>query len=64
MTHQTDTIVACATPTGGAIAVVRMSGAEAISIADQMFRPHGRRSIADAEGYTAHYGEVIDAGAK
>ena len=60
MTHQTDTIVACATPTGGAIAVVRMSGTEAISIAEQMFRPRGRRSIADAEGYTAHYGEVID----
>ncbi|MBQ5894829.1 MAG: tRNA uridine-5-carboxymethylaminomethyl(34) synthesis GTPase MnmE, partial [Rikenellaceae bacterium] len=61
MTHQTDTIVACATPTGGAIAVVRMSGVEAITIAEQMFRPRGRRSIADAEGYTAHYGEVIDA---
>ena len=37
-----------------------MSGAEAITIAEQMFRPRGRRSIADAEGYTAHYGEVID----
>lgn len=60
MIHQSDTIVACATPTGGAIAVVRMSGTDAIAIAEQMFRPRGRRSIADAEGYTAHYGEVID----
>lgn len=38
-----------------------MSGVDAITIAEQMFRPRGRRSIADAEGYTAHYGEVIDA---
>lgn len=60
MIHQTDTIVACATPTGGAIAVVRMSGSDAIAIAERMFRPRGRRSLADAEGYTAHYGEVID----
>ena len=60
MIHQTDTIVACATPTGGAIAVVRMSGLDAIAIAERMFRPRGRRSLADAEGYTAHYGEIID----
>lgn len=61
MIHSSDTIVACATPTGGAIAVVRMSGHDAISIAERMFRPRSRRSIADAEGYTVHYGEVINA---
>lgn len=60
MIHSSDTIVACATPTGGAIAVVRMSGHDAISIAEQMFRPRGRRKLSEANGYTAHYGEVID----
>lgn len=60
MIQLTDTIVACATPTGGAIAVVRMSGHHAIEIAERMFRPRGRRPLSEAEGYTAHYGEVID----
>ncbi len=60
MIHSSDTIVACATPTGGAIAVVRMSGHDAISIAERMFRPRGRHALSEAEGYTAHYGEVID----
>lgn len=64
MIQLTDTIVACATPTGGAIAVVRMSGHRAIEIAEQMFRPRGRRPLSEAEGYTAHYGEVIDAEGK
>lgn len=61
MIQLTDTIVACATPTGGAIAVVRMSGHRAIEIAEQMFRPRGRRPLSEAEGYTAHYGEVVGA---
>ena len=60
MIHSTDTIVACATPTGGAIAVVRMSGNEAISIADRLFRSRTKRPLMQAEGYTAHYGEIID----
>lgn len=60
MIHSTDTIVACATPTGGAIAVVRMSGHDAISIAERMFRPRGHQTLSEADGYTAHYGEVID----
>ena len=60
MTLRTDTIIACATPTGGAIAVVRMSGSEAISIADRLFKSRSKRPLAQTEGYTAHYGEIID----
>lgn len=60
MTLRTDTIVACATPTGGAIAVIRMSGNEAIAIADRLFRSRSKRSLTQAEGYTAHYGEIVD----
>ncbi|MBQ7484981.1 MAG: hypothetical protein IJT89_13125, partial [Bacteroidaceae bacterium] len=39
-----DTICAIATARGGAIGVVRVSGTEAISIADKIFR--GRKTLA------------------
>ncbi|MFT7588087.1 MAG: tRNA modification GTPase [Limisphaerales bacterium] len=54
----TDTIVAPATPPGvGAIAVVRVSGSEAIPISDRVFR--GSR-LAIARSHTAHYGHIFD----
>lgn len=53
-----DTIVAPATAAGGAIAVVRVSGREALALCDRIFR--GRRPLAEADGYTAHYGEIMD----
>ena len=41
-----DTITAISTPMGeGAIAIVRLSGSEAISIADQIFRSPSDKSI-------------------
>lgn len=52
------TIVAPATASGGAVMVIRLSGEQAIAIADRMFR--GRCRLADAEGYTLHYGEIVD----
>ena len=54
----TTTIVAPATAEGGAVMVIRLSGEDAISIADAMFR--GRTPLADAEGYTLHYGRIVD----
>ena len=53
-----DTIVAPATAAGGAIAVVRVSGREAFTLCDRLFR--GRKPLAEAEGYTVHYGEIMD----
>ena len=53
-----DTIVASATAAGGAIAVIRISGGEAFAVCDRIFR--GRRPLAEAEGYTVHYGTVAD----
>ena len=50
------TIIAPATAAGGAVMVTRLSGSQAIEIADKMFR--GRKRIADAEGYTLHYGTI------
>jgi len=53
----TDTIVALATPSGeGGIAIVRLSGTRAISIADSLFR--APRRLADAPTHTLLYGRL------
>ncbi|MBR5133391.1 MAG: tRNA uridine-5-carboxymethylaminomethyl(34) synthesis GTPase MnmE [Alistipes sp.] len=56
ITETSTTIIAPATATGGATIVIRLSGSQAIEIADKMFR--GRRKLAEAEGYTLHYGTI------
>ncbi len=53
-----DTIVAPATPAGGALAVIRMSGPEALAIADRIFR--GRTPLCGSKGYKAHRGNIVD----
>ena len=52
------TIIAPATATGGAVMVVRISGNRAIEIADSLFR--GKRPLRDCDGYTLHYGRIVD----
>ena len=52
------TIVAPATASGGAVMVIRLSGKDAIAIADKMF--YGRKPLHEAEGYTLHYGTIRD----
>ena len=58
----TDTICALATATGGAICIVRVSGHNAIPIADSLFRPatNNAKSLADAKANTLHYGSIIN----
>jgi tRNA modification GTPase len=51
-----DTICALATPPGGAIAVIRVSGANAVSITDSIFS----KPIKDAEGYSLYFGQIMD----
>lgn len=58
MRSDRDTIVAPATAPGGALAVVRVSGAEALACCDRIFR--GRQPLARAEGYTVHRGRIVD----
>ncbi len=53
-----DTIVAPATPAGGALAVIRMSGPDALAVADRIFR--GRTPLCASKGYKAHRGEIVD----
>ncbi|MGD6842677.1 tRNA uridine-5-carboxymethylaminomethyl(34) synthesis GTPase MnmE [Bacillus infantis] len=56
-----DTIAAISTPMGeGAIAIVRLSGDEAFSIADKLYRGVGGKRISDASSHTIHYGHIID----
>ncbi len=53
-----DTILAPATAPGGALAVIRISGDEAFAVCDRVFR--GRSPLAEAQGYTVHYGRIVD----
>ena len=53
-----DTIVAAATPTGGALCIVRLSGEQAIAICNKVFR--GRKSLLEARTATLHYGLIVD----
>lgn len=61
MIHQ-DTIVALATPSGaGAIAVIRLSGNDAISIADSCFRSiKSKKTLSAQKTHTIHLGHIID----
>lgn len=51
-----DTICALATPPGGAIAVVRVSGPDAVAITCSIFS----KSLEKALGYTLHFGQIKD----
>ena len=53
-----DTIVAPATPAGGALCLIRLSGSRAIELCDSIFR--GRRALSEAAAATAHYGYIMD----
>lgn len=58
---ETDTIVAVSTAVGpGAIGIVRMSGAEAISIAACAFRAQNSRDLRGVETFSLTYGHVVD----
>lgn len=51
-----DTICALATPPGGAIAVVRVSGPDAVAITGSIFS----KPLEKALGYTLHFGQIKD----
>lgn len=57
-----DTIVALATPSGsGAIAVIRLSGKEAISIADKHFSSVIKnKKLINQDTHTIHLGHIVD----
>ena len=60
ITQEFDTIAAISTPPGeGAISIVRLSGEQAISIADAVFQS-GKKKLIDVSSHTIHYGHIFD----
>jgi tRNA modification GTPase len=56
--NQEQTIVALATPTGiGAIGVIRLSGPDAITIAQSVFRG---KDLTQQQSHTIHFGNIVD----
>ena len=56
------TICAIATAPGGAIGIIRISGSEALTIADRIFRPVGSNvPLADRKPYTLAFGNIVNA---
>ncbi|MEX3624467.1 tRNA uridine-5-carboxymethylaminomethyl(34) synthesis GTPase MnmE [Viridibacillus arvi] len=54
-----DTIAAISTPMGeGAIAIVRLSGDEAVAIADRVFHTPSRKKLSTQPSHTIHYGHL------
>lgn len=52
------TIAALSTPQGvGGIAVIRISGADAISLCDKIFK--GAKKLSECESHTIHYGHIV-----
>ena len=58
---KTETIAAISTPLNSSgIGIVRMSGDEAVIIADKVFRKKGNKKLSDAVSHTIHYGHIWD----
>lgn len=54
-----DTIAAVATPMGeGGIAVIRVSGPEAIEVVDKIYK--GKQKLSTVDTHTIHYGHLVD----
>jgi len=59
----TDNIVALATPSGtGAIAVIRVSGPDAITLMDPLFKSIKGKKLANQKSHTIHLGHIVDDG--
>ena len=55
-----ETIVALATPNGlCAISVIRISGLNAISITEKLFKPKGNKKLSNQKSHTVHLGHLI-----
>ena len=56
-----DTIAAISTPMGeGAIAIVRLSGDEALNIASKVFRGLNNKNLNEVPTHTIHYGHLVE----
>ena len=60
MTNSEECICALATPAGGAIGIIRLSGCEAIRLTDKVFVSVSGKQLSAAKPNTLHYGEIKD----
>ena len=60
MTNSEECICALATPAGGAIGIIRLSGSEAIRLTDKVFVSVSGKQLSAAKHNTLHYGEIKD----
>lgn len=62
--YTTDTIAAVSTNTmgNGGIGIIRISGDEAIEIADRIFNGVKKKRLADCLSHTIHYGAIVSGG--
>ena len=55
-----DTIAAISTPPGkGGVALIRISGDEALAVADKTFRPRSGKKLSEIKSRTAVYGDIM-----
>ncbi|MDR2464836.1 MAG: tRNA uridine-5-carboxymethylaminomethyl(34) synthesis GTPase MnmE [Streptococcaceae bacterium] len=60
ITKDFDTIAAISTPPGeGAISIIRISGSDAIEIADKLYVQSGKK-LSEVETHTIHYGHIVN----
>ncbi|MFP3360540.1 tRNA uridine-5-carboxymethylaminomethyl(34) synthesis GTPase MnmE, partial [Planococcus sp. SIMBA_143] len=58
---QLETISSISTPVGeGAIAIVRLSGVDAVEIADRLYK--GAKPLEAVDSHTINYGHILDPG--
>ena len=54
------TICAIATGQGGAIGIIRVSGSNAITYTDNIFRPVKSNKLSEVKAYTLSFGQIVD----
>ncbi len=59
MSPDNDTICAVATPAGGALSIIRISGPDAVSIADRIFKPISGVPLCEQKPYSICFGHII-----
>ena len=65
MSALNDTVAAIATPQNtGSIGIIRISGEDAIAIADRVFEPSGKKRLTALKGYRAAHGFAVSGGEK
>ena len=58
-TMEFDTIAAISTPPGEGASIVRLSGEQAVAIANKVYRS-GTKDLAKVPTHTIHYGHIVD----